>query len=44
MSRIREIEDKAGTVFAGLDLIEERLDASSPPLLHRTARNGVASV
>jgi hypothetical protein len=30
MSRIREIEDKAGTVFAGLDLIEERLDASSP--------------
>jgi hypothetical protein len=30
VSRLREIEDEAGTIFSGLELIDEALDVSSP--------------
>lgn len=31
LSRLREIEDEAGTLFSGLGLIDESLDVSFPP-------------
>ena len=31
LSRLREIEDEAGTMFAGMGLIDETLDAAFPP-------------